>query len=1124
MDLDRSRRALELFQTALDLPPEARERWLDDSCGGDAAIRRQVEALLHAHQEVDGFLETPALRTNDVPTASMVGKRVGGYEIEEVIASGGMGTVYLARQSEPDRRVALKMMRAGLTGPEVFQRFQYESRVLARLRHPNIAQVYETGMLATDPDSDLKIPWFSMEFVEHATTLVDYANAMQLGTRERLQLFVPVCAAIQHGHERGVIHRDIKPSNLLVDGNGRPIVIDFGVACTTDADVALTTVGTDLGQLVGTLQYMSPEQCQADPNALDARTDVYSLGMVLYELLCNCLPYVIGGEPVFEAARRIQETVPKRPSTHDHTLRGDLETITLKALEKDPDRRYRSVADLLSDIERYLDLRPIRARPPSIYYQIGLFVRRHRALTASALGIALALLITTVVSWQFAIRATRAEKVAVNERTRMARESYIASLAAAESSWLANEYRAMQLHLERAPSEHRGWEWHFLNQAVESQQLTVDTGTAFQSVAYAPGDRVITGDDGGTISVWDAVSGQQLATRQAHTGRVASLDYHEAGGWLASGGADGAVRLWDLQTLEPLGQLGETEGAFRMVHFAPDGQSLYTIVAKTSGRIERWDVETRSRVQATVIPDVRVWRLDVSADGKRVCTGQLDGSICLFDAETLELERRMRDLVLRIHDIKFSRDGSRIFSGHTGHVQAWDADRGELLSTIQQQGRALAISVPRDPRYLIVAWGPALRFLDVESGHEIRTLTTAPTVSYSLCASPSGHRLVSGDSRGYMCVWDLDPISNLDQLQGHPGQVNSLCFAFDGELVLTVSPHPHSAIHIWDARTYERLAVVPTAEDGCLAVAVSPDGRWLAQATNKGCLLREFVSGKIVRRMEQGGLIRSVIFSADSRWLIFGGSEQAVYIWDTVADQMAHRLMPDCGEIRSLAVREDSLAIGCLDGTIRLYRVSDGAPEARLEAHHSTVSVLVFDPHGDFLYSAGRDSRIRRWRLKDHQLLDTLPPHGDPVSSLAIHPDGARIASVRWYGGIALWDTQDLEPVATLHVKHARSPGRICFDPEGDRLVVGCTEGGLEVWDRRPPAVRRDERRSAQAAREEITPQVTDWRQTTDNASEVVDRIREDQALTSAQKLAALKVLLRQVHARTTKQHTASAD
>ena len=232
-----------------------------------------------------------------------------------------------------------------------------------------------------------------------------------------------------------------------------------------------------------------------------------------------------------------------------------------------------------------------------------------------------------------------------------------------------------------------------------------------------------------------------------------------------------------------------------------------------------------------------------------------------------------------------------------------------------------------------------------------------------------------------------------------------------------------------------------------------------------------------------------------------------------MADQLAHRLELDSGEIRSLAIREEWLAIGCMDGTIWLYRVADGTQQARLVAHQSTVSVLAFDPSGDFLYSAGRDSRIRRWRLQDHQLVDTLPPHGDPVSSLAIHPDGARIASVRWYGGIALWDTRDLQPVATLHVKHARSPGRVCFDPRGDRLVVGCTEGGLEIWDRRPPAVRRDERRSATAALREITPQVIQWRKSLGKTSEVMEHIRDDQQLTSEQKVAALKVLLQQAHA-----------
>ncbi|MEM8679133.1 MAG: protein kinase, partial [Planctomycetota bacterium] len=964
--------------------------------------------------------------------------------------------------------------------------------------------------LEADPDSDLKIPWFSMEYVEHAVTIVDYANARQLGTRERLQLFVPVCAAIQHGHTRGVVHRDIKPSNLLVDGNGRPIVIDFGVACTTDADVALTTVGTDLGQLVGTLQYMSPEQCEADPNALDARTDVYSLGMVLYELLCNCLPYDIGREPVFEAARRIREVAPKRPSTHDRTLRGDLETITLKALEKDRERRYGSVAELLGDIERYLNLMPIRARPPSVYYQLGMFVRRHRAFTAAVLGIALALLMTTVVSWQFALRASRAEKVAVQERTRMARESYIASLAAAESSWLANEYRAMQLHLERAPSEHRGWEWHFLSQAVESAKVQQATSSPFQAVIHTADDLIVTGGDDGTVGVWEARTGKQLAQRKLHDGRVGSLDHQ--GTVLATGGYDGAVRLWDLRSLEPQGELDHAEGMFRLVKFAPDGDTLYTVLAKTSGRVERWNFRTKERLNSTVIPNVRVWRLDVSQDGARVATAQLDGSVCLFDAETLELERRMQDLALRVHDLKFSRDGKRLFSGHTGHVQIWDPDEGTLLKTLEQQGRALSLAVLDDPRYLIVAWGPAIRILDVETGHEIRTLSTAPRSCYAICTSPSGHQLVAGDSRGQMTVWDLDPVTNLDQLVGHPGQVNSLCFAVDGELILTLSPHPSAAIHYWDARTHQKLATVPTARDGCLTIEVSPDGTRLAQNTSHGCVLRDLLTGEVIRRIELDALIRTACFSENGRWLVLGGLDCIATLWDTEQDQLALRLeLPS--EVRALAIHDGTLAIGCMDGSIHLYQLDSGEPLAHMDGHRSMISTLVFDPNGEYLFSAGSDSQIRRWEVATQRLLDTLPRHGDAVSSLAVHPDGSRLASVKWYGGIALWDTQDLQPVATLHVKHARSPGRVCFDPQGDRLVVGCTEGGLEIWDRRVPHVRREQRRQALEDLQAMLPRVKTLLAKMGDPRDVATQLRSDPSLNADQRAAALKALVIQVHA-----------
>ena len=423
MNTTRWQRIESVFEDARRRAPAERAAFLEEACGtsADADVRAEVESLLaSAEQAPEAFMRQPepiSATDRDGPDP-LIGQSVGSYTIKSVIATGGMGTVYEAVQHNPERIVALKMLRAGITSAYALRHFEYESRVLARLSHPNIAQIYQADTY-TPAGGGEPVPYFAMEYIEHASTLTDYAGEQKLDMRRRLKLFAEVCEAVHHGHQKGIIHRDLKPGNILVDTAGRPKIIDFGIARSTDADVAVTTMQTSRQHLVGTLQYMSPEQCEADPLGLDTRSDVYSLGVVLYELLCGRPPYDIAGSSLYLAPRIICDQPPTRPSTIRRAVRGDLERIVLKALEKDREQRYQSADDLAQDLRRHLRGDPITARPPGPVVYMLRFIRRHHtaASVCGSIAIAAAILITALSSIEVALMRPARLEVATDGTT-----------------------------------------------------------------------------------------------------------------------------------------------------------------------------------------------------------------------------------------------------------------------------------------------------------------------------------------------------------------------------------------------------------------------------------------------------------------------------------------------------------------------------------------------------------------------------------------------------------------------------------------------------------------------------------------------------------------------------------
>jgi len=416
VNAERFRRIDEIFNHARSLETEDRSAYLSAACGEDRELIVEVEALLSHDGEPEAIFKTPAMNAGiefsqddgqPAPAGSndkmKSAEMIGGYRIERVIGEGGFGVVYLAMQERPRRVVALKVIRGGVATPQMLKRFEYEAQVLGRLTHPGIAQVYEAG---TEETSHGTRAFFAMEYVK-GKRLDHYVNDNKLDVKARLSLIAAVCDAVQYAHQQGIIHRDLKPANILVDEHGNPKILDFGVSRATDRDIYTTTLQTSSGQLIGTLPYMSPEQVSGNPAEVDTRSDVYAIGVILYQLLTGKLPHDLASRSIPDAARVIRDEQPTRLSSVSRAFRGDVDTIVLKAMEKDKDRRYQSAADLGADIRRYLAGEPIEAKRNSGWYVLQKTLRRYKLVAAFSALLVILLIASTIV---FAVLYQRADR------------------------------------------------------------------------------------------------------------------------------------------------------------------------------------------------------------------------------------------------------------------------------------------------------------------------------------------------------------------------------------------------------------------------------------------------------------------------------------------------------------------------------------------------------------------------------------------------------------------------------------------------------------------------------------------------------------------------------------------
>ncbi|MCA8960476.1 MAG: protein kinase [Planctomycetes bacterium] len=704
--------------------------------------------------------------------------RIGPFRIRARIATGGMGTVFEAEQEHPRRLVALKVLREEMTSPELLRRFEYETQILAQLRHPGIAQVYDAG---TFEHAGRRRPYFAMELIEGARPLGRFCDERGASIRDRVRLFVEVCDAVHHGHQRGVIHRDLKPANILVDREGHPKIIDFGVARAASAP-GVTTAYTSVGQLLGTLQYMSPEQVSGDPAEIDTRSDVYALGVVLYELLTGAFPYDLEGRAIYEASQVIREESPARPSTRVATLRGDLETITLKALEKDKERRYASAHELGEDLRRFLRGDAILARPPSFFYQLQRFARRHRALTFAAVGVAVAVVagfVSTTWGWLHALentietererrRAVEARAEAEGERELAERAAYRAAIAAADASVRSRDVRAAQEYLDSAAATRRGWEWYYLSRATRSAEPALIGHVApVTEVAVSPdGEVAVSVDQTGAALVWNLADQRLLGpVEDARISARAPITFLDARHFFAATeGGDLTVFSVDRRrALTDAYRLGDT---LRTYTIEPDGSDAFWVALAIGDHVSLFHLPDKTEKRFELTQPAAA--IAVAPSRARLAARGVGGGLWLWDVDTglpllesTELTRRLVSAVLAFdpirNEIADATDDLSITirSADTGSpVRRLLGHRDSVTDLVYDPHGTWLASTSEDATVRL--WrasdgtpGPVL------VGHRAGTTCVAFT--------PDGRRLVSGSRDGTIRIWSIDRAAPPDE-------------------------------------------------------------------------------------------------------------------------------------------------------------------------------------------------------------------------------------------------------------------------------------------------------------------------------------------------------------------------